>query len=176
MLHCVVSWAVPDVSRCSAFTLAAKQRSRAQPTTNKTMVRVPCSIRPLLGCVPDTLLLQGRVSPLGRKPWRGHTTEFCCKWQYVPFRGGSHWQSISAIGRVWVVSRFKYTLGILPTTKENHAKPLSDLPKSAGYSSFCRPFLQAVWTDLLRFRRICSALGWRKCLRICRTSSVHRTS
>ena len=47
---------------------------------------------------------------------------------------------------------FNCTLGILPTTKENQAKPLSNLPKSVSNTSFCQPcrLLRAAWTDLLR--------------------------
>ena len=67
--------------------------------------------------------------------------------------------SVSFVGRIMLgrasprslCPGFNHILGILPTTKENQAKPVSDLPKSASHSSFCQPcrLLRATWTDLL---------------------------
>lgn len=88
------------------------------------------------------------VPSLAARPWRSHTMEFRYKRQCVLW-GEDH------VGRVSPRSLcpdFNCTLGILPTTKENQAKPLSNLPKSVSNTSFCQPcrLLRAAWTDLLR--------------------------
>ena len=66
-----------------------------------------------------------------------------------PLGGGDHVGQASPRS---LCPGFYHTPNILPTTKENQAKPVSDLPKSASHSSLCQTcrLLRATLTDLIR--------------------------